>query len=255
MIKKLLRGAAVALFWIGLWWLLAAAVGTELLIPSPPRVAAVLFEKIVTAPFWIAVGASFARVTVGFAAAVAFGALLGFLTARFSLLRTLFSPPLHIVRAAPVASFILLALIWIRTDLLPGFIAFLMGMPIVWEAVQEAALRGDREREEVARVFRLGRRRTFRYVTLPAVFPSFLSAAVTCLGFCWKSAVAAEVICRPRHAIGSELQRAKILLETPDVFCYTVVTVLLSILLERLFRSLLKRYEAGKEVAHADPRS
>lgn len=243
----------MALFWLGFWEILALVVGQEILLPSPLTVIEVLLTELITKSFWLSVGASFLRVLIGFAAAVIGGAIFGFITAKISFLRTLFAPLLHVVRAAPVASFIILALIWIQTDLLPAFISFLMGFPIVWNAVQDAVMQGDPEREEAAKVFRLGVRKTFRYVTVPAVFPAFVTSSVTCLGFCWKSAVAAEVICRPLHAIGSDLERAKMLLESPHVFAYTAVTVLLSLLLERLFRLLLK-FAEQEEPSHADHR-
>lgn len=87
--------------------------------------------------FWKAAGASLLRVAGGFLAAVAAGCAAAVLTARFSLARALLAPVLHIVRAAPVASFIILALVWFRTDVLPLFIAFLMVVPVVWANVEK----------------------------------------------------------------------------------------------------------------------
>ena len=247
-IKKTVTGLCIALFWLAVWQGIALAVGNEFFLPAPLTVVRALLNKLPTALFWKQVALSVGRVLIGFVSALAVGTLLGFLTAKINLLRTLFSPLLHFVRAAPVASFILLALVWISTDFLPAFISFLMGLPIVWEAVMQGVSRGNRELEEAALVFHLSRGKTFIAVTLPAVLPNFKAAAVTCLGFCWKSAVAAEVICLPRFAIGHALYTAKNALETADVFAYTLVTVLLSVLLEYILRkAILKREEAGRD--------
>ena len=46
--------------------------------------------------------------------------------------------------------------------------------------------------------------------------------------------IAAEVLGRPARAIGSQIYDSKIYLETPDLFAWTLVVILLSVLLERL---------------------
>ena len=177
----------------------------------------------------------------GFLAAVAAGCAAAVLTARFSLARALLAPVLHIVRAAPVASFIILALVWFRTDVLPLFIAFLMVVPVVWANVEKGIRATDPTLLEMARVYRFGRLKTLLRVQLPSVMPYFLAACTTGLGFAWKSGIAAEVICRPGLSIGRQLQDAKIYLETPEVFAWTATVVALSILLEKGLLRLAKR--------------
>ena len=48
----------------------------------------------------------------------------------------LLSPAIRVVRATPVASFIVLVLLWVRTGLVPGVISGLMVLPVVWENVR-----------------------------------------------------------------------------------------------------------------------
>ena len=67
------------------------------------------------------------------------------------------------------------------------------------------------------------------------------------LGFAWKSAVAAEVICRPDFSIGDRLQVAKLTLETPEVFAWTAVVVVLSLLLEKLLNFGLNKLKERKK--------
>ena len=239
--RKLLKGILIFLFWIAVWQALAMAVNIEFLLPSPLATAKALVLNATTTKFWLSVLYSLLRVVLGFLSAVVVGSLLGFITAKSSFLRSLFAPILHIARAAPVASFIILALVWIETDILPAFISFLMGLPIIWQTVQTALDNPNKELCEAAEVFKITKLQKFLYVTIPSAFPAFLSSAVTCLGFCWKSVVAAEVICLPALAIGKGLYTAKQHLETPDVFAYTAVTVILSMLIELLLKWVVKK--------------
>lgn len=239
--KNLLWGIAAALFWLAVWTAIALAVDQELLVPAPRTVAVTLWRLAGTGVFWQAAGASLLRVAAGFIAGVAAGGLLGVLTAHVPAARRLFAPLLKIIRATPVASFIILAFVWLVTDILPAFIAFLMVVPILWGNVDEGIRQEDPKLLEMAKVFRWGRGATLLHLRIPSVMPYFITGCTTALGLAWKSAIAAEVICRPPYSIGRLLQTAKSHLETPEVFAYTAAVILFSVLLERLLLALARR--------------
>ena len=254
LLKRIFIGIAVAVFWIGVWWLVALLVDKEILVPTPWRVVQSLGVIFRSDAFWRIVGATLGRIVFGFLLAVLCGTVLAVLTVKLPLVKTLFAPLLHLVRAAPVASFIILTMVWIVTDRVPTFISFLMVLPIVWVNMEEGLRRIDPQLREMARLYRFGPWRTLTKVTVPSVMPFFLTACTNGLGFAWKSGVAAEVICRPEFAIGGELYTAKMLLEMPDMFAWTAVVVVLSILLEQLLLLLTKRLTPAyrKEGAYAD---
>ncbi|MBQ2716916.1 MAG: ABC transporter permease subunit [Clostridia bacterium] len=239
--SKLLIGAAVAVFWVTVWWLVSGSINQEILLPSPMKVAQTLWSLWGTALFWRSVALSILRILGGFAAAVAVGSLLAAVTTHSRALGALLSPILHIVQAAPVASFIILAYVWIEAQLLPAFIAFLMVVPLVWKNMSAGIENTDKNLIEMAKVFRLSRAQTWRTVRLPSLRPYFTAACTAGLGFAWKAGVAAEVICTPENSIGKQLYSAKAYLETPEVFAWTVTVVLLSVILERIFMRLVRR--------------
>ncbi len=240
--KRVLLGLLAAVFWIAVWQAVSMAVGQELLVPAPLKVAGTLWRLLGSALFWKAAGFSLLRVAAGFLAAVIVGCAVAVLTVRFPLPRALLSPLLRVIRAAPVASFIILALVWIRTDRLPAFIAFLMVVPVVWANVERGIRETDERLLEMAAVFRMSWWKTLLRVRIPSVMPYFLTACTTGLGFAWKSGIAAEVICRPAASIGRQLQDAKTYLETPEVFAWTAVAVILSMALERLLVAAARRF-------------
>ena len=135
----------------------------------------------------------------------------------------------------PVASFIILALVWLESRQLPLFIAALMAFPVVYRNVLEGIRGTSRELLEMARVFRVPFSRRLRGVDLPQVLPYFRAAADTALGLSWKAGTAAEVIGLCSGTIGERLYTAKVYFQTADLFAWTAVIVLLSVLFERLF--------------------
>lgn len=246
--KRLLRGAAVAAFWLAIWQLISKAVNAELLFPSPLAVLKAWAALCTSAAFWNATALSLLRVLGGFFAAVIVGSLLAVITVRSSGVRLFFAPLLHVVRAAPVASFSILALVWIREGALPLFISFLMVVPIVWDMMEQGIRQTDPQLLEMAKLYRFSPMQTFWRVRFPSVLPYLLASMTTGMGFAWKSAVAAEIISAPYPAdsIGAYLRDAKTYLESPAVFAWTATAIVLSMglsaLMRRITRPLLRRY-------------
>lgn len=232
---------AAALCWLLIWFIASRAVGSELLLPSPAATLTRLWELARQGDFWLAVLQSLLRIVAGCALGIAAGSVLGVLTAVSRVLYELFMPLLTVVRSTPVASFIILALVWIKRDNVAIFIAFLMVLPILWGNISRGIAECDRDLLEMAHVFRFSKKDMLRKVYLPSVRPYFFAGCSTALGLSWKAGVAAEVLSLPRHALGSELYYSKIYLETPTLFAVTLVVILLSVVLEFILRLILKK--------------
>lgn len=236
----ILRVAAM-LFWLAIWYIVSASVGSELLFPSPAvtlRTLAVLARQ---SDFWLAVGYSLMRILVGCALGIFAGTLLGIATAMSRVLYELFTPLLTVVRSTPVASFIILALVWLKRSNVAIFIAFLMVLPILWGNVSRGIRECDRDLIEMAKIFGFSRTDKLKKIYLPSISPYFFAGCSTALGLSWKAGVAAEVLSLPAHALGSELYYSKVYLETPTLFAVTLVVVLLSLLLESLLNLILRK--------------
>ena len=215
---------------------LAAAVpGGGLLLASPVQAALRLFQLLPSAAFWQAAGNSSLRIFGGFLLSCALAALLAALAAGRPWLRDLLAPPVAAVKAVPVASFIILALVWLDAEALSLFISALMVFPPVYLNVLEGLRQTDPKLLALARVYRIPFRRRVWGVYLPQVLPYFRSAASLALGLCWKAGAAAEVIGLPEGTIGERLYTAKVYYQTPDLFAWTAVILALSAVFERLF--------------------
>lgn len=242
---RLLRAAGknltVLLFWLLVWELLALRAGSALLLPAPWSVAARTLELTGSAQFWQITALSLARILCGVAAGVALGTLTSALTARFAAARALLSPLLTMIKSTPVASFIILALIWMGRDTVPGFIAFLMVLPMVWANVSAGIEQTDTQLLETARVFRFTRLKTCRLVYIPSCAPYFISACRAALGLGWKAGIAAEILTVPQSSIGRMLYESKLYLETTDLFAWTLVVILCSLVIEKVLMTAVGR--------------
>ena len=242
-----LERAGVLTFYMAVWALLAAWIDQPLLLPAPGEVLRKLLVLLPDPMLYRTLFYTLLRTLAAYLLGIAGALVLGTLCLRFRTANLLLSPLLSAVRATPVTSFIVLALVWLSSSRVPVLTGFLMTLPVVCSAFMQAVRGIDPKLLEMSRMYRFGRMKTLRHLYLPAVMPAFISSCLASIGLCWKAVVAAEVIGVPKLAVGSRLYEAKIYLETDSLLAWTIMIVLLSVLLERLLRRL-----AGKmtEVRH-----
>lgn len=245
--KKVGSILAPILFWVGLWALGACLVGRELVLPSPLAVVRTLAGLMATAGFWRSALYSLGRVLWGFLLGSALGMALGGVTAAFGWCDRLLSPALRAVRTVPVVSFILLLYFWLPTGRVPTAVAALMALPVVWRSARQGIAAADPQLLELGEHYRLGLWKRIRLIYIPAAMPALAAGWETALGLAWKSGIAAEVLCQPKWAAGSQLQISKAYLDSPGLFAWTVVIVAVSLGLEGLLKWTLRRWREGGE--------
>lgn len=228
-----------ALLALIVWQLAAALLDNELLLVGPAAVAGRLLELMATWEFWQAVGFTFSRISLGFLLAFCLALLLAALGARFPVARVLIQPYMAAVKAVPVASFIVIALLWLSGRRLSVFISFLMVLPVLYANFLQGLREADGKLLEMARVFRMSLWNRIRGIYLPALEPYCLSGCRSALGLCWKAGVAAEVIGVCGGSVGGMLYDAKVYLEIRDLFAWTLAIVLLSLGFEWVFTRCL----------------
>lgn len=232
--------AAVICFWLLLWELASRWVGHEILLASPPAVLQALFQLCRTLDFWQTILFSSFRIILGFVLALSVGTLLAVASYRYRIIKELVAPLMKIIKAMPVASFIILALVWIKAKNLSVLISFLMVVPMIYANVIQGLKAADEKLLQMARVFHIGPLKIIKAIYIPSVTPYFISAVSVGLGFCWKAGIAAEVIGIPTGSIGERLYEAKLYLMTKELFAWTIVIILISVLFEKAVMLLLK---------------
>ncbi len=233
------RAGAIALA-LALWHLAAVSVGLDMLLASPLQVLARLWTLWQEPGFLQTVLFSTLRVAGGFLAAFVLGTVLGVLSERFPWLETLLWPYVVTIKAVPVASFIILCLIWFSFTQLTVFISFLIAFPVLYTNVLQGMKRASPALREMADVYRVPWRRRLLPIYLPSVMPYLVSAAGVAAGMAWKAGVAAEVIGIVRGSVGEKLYEAKIYFQNADLLAWTVWIIVLSVLGEKCFTALLR---------------
>lgn len=239
-IRTIFKEISILMFWILIWEIIYILVGKDILIASPINVFFRVCELTKSYSFWDSIVLSMFRVLLGFILGILLGIFLSFATCSSSILRDFLKPILSIIKATPVASFIILALVWLKSSMMPIFISMLMVIPIIWANIIKGISNTDIKLLEMAKIFKFSMISKIKKIYIPSVLPYFTAACTTALGLSWKAGIAAEVIGNTRRSIGGEIYKSKMYIETVDLFSYTIVIIILSIILEGVMIRFIK---------------
>lgn len=239
-LKKVSIFTAVAAFWIAVWQLLYLYIGNIYILPSPLSVWEKIIELTQNSEFWITIATSFVNIFKGFLLAQITGILLAVITAKFRIADAVFAPAMAIIKATPIASFIILLLVLLGKESVPETAAFLIVLPTVWENISSGIKSFDKTLLEVTKIYKFTLFKKIKIFYLPSIMPFFTPAVKATLGMAWKAGIAAEVICNIANTIGGKIYDTKVYLEIPELFAWTAVTVIFSIILEKILLYLIK---------------
>lgn len=227
-------------FWLLLWEGFSRWFGHSILLAPPSAVLVTLGGLIGSLDFWQTILFSSLRIILGFLLALLVGIIFAIGSYNSRIIKELLSPLMKTIQAMPVASFIILALIWIKAKNLSVLASFLMVMPLIYSNVAKGLEAADEKLLQMAEIFRLGRNKKILAIYLPAVMPYFISAVSVGVGLGWKAGIAAEVIGIPNGSIGERLYEAKLYLMTRELFAWTIVIIIISILFEKVVMLLIR---------------
>ena len=227
-------------FWLAVWQIASLLIDNSIVMVGPVDVIRSFSALLPEREFWRAVANSIGKISLGFLLAFLTGVLLGVLAYAWNILREILEPVVLLMKSVPVASFIILALIWIGSKNLAVFASYVVVFPMIYVSTIAGLQSTDKKLLEMAQVFSVPLGKRIRYIYLPALLPYLSSSCATALGMAWKSGIAAEVIGVPAHTIGEHLYLSKVYLSTADLFAWTIVIILVSALFEKVFLLVLR---------------
>lgn len=224
-----------------IWQIAAMCIHQKILLVTPIEVFARLFTIWQVPHFGSSVWFTFYHIAGGFLLGVVLGIVCAVLANRFPVVETLLWPWMATIKSVPVASFVVICLIWLSAQHLSVFISFLIVLPIIYQNVLSGLRAVNPQMEELAKVYGMSPMKKLRYITIPQLAPFLMSGFTVTTGMAWKAGVAAEIIGTPNGSVGQQLYLAKIYLDTDDLLAWTVIIVVISVLSEKLFLFFLKK--------------
>ena len=239
--KKAVRSTVIIAIWLLLWQLASIIINNKILLAGPYEALLALFRLGATGNFWLSVLMTVLKITGGFLIGLITGITAACLSYRFRLFREFITPPVSVIKSIPVASFVILVIIWAGAPSLSVVISALVVFPMIYLNVLSGLDSSDRKLIEMGSLFRMRFMDKARHIYLPSVAPHLMSAVSISCGMAFKSGIAAEVIGRPLQSLGAGIYLSKISLATDDLFAWTFCAVILSFLFEKVMSYILGR--------------
>lgn len=227
--------------WLVIWQVISLIVNNKILLAGPYETGKALIALSVTGSFWISIALTSLRILSGFIAGSAIGIILAYISCRIKIFEEFISPVVSVIKSIPVASFVILLLIWFGAPLLSLFVTALVVFPMMYINILEGLRSTDTKLLEMARIFRMRDSKIALYIYLPSLKPFLAGAFKLSCGMAWKSGIAAEVIARPLNSVGNNIYLSKVYIDTADLFAWTAMAVLLAFLCEKLITLAARR--------------
>lgn len=246
-IKRITQDSSVVWFCLGIavllvcWELGSRIGGSDLIFPGPLVVLKRFILLIPQRNFLESLGYSLGRVIVGIVISVPLGVGVGIVAGMDTRGRAFFRPLFSIISATPVMAVILIAFLILGAEQTPVFTAFLMVFPIMAATTMEGLGSVDPRLQELFSIYPVSRGAEIRYLYIPTLVPFILGGLRSSLSLCWKVVVAAEVLVQPLRSLGTRMQMAKAQLETPELFAWTLATVIAAALSQGLLTLILRK--------------
>lgn len=239
--KSILKKAGAVLLALAFWQIMAIKLDSKILLVTPVEVLKRLTTIWKVQGFATSIWFTFYHIISGYFLAIICGILFAILASKWNIVETLLWPWVITIKTVPVASFIVICLIWMPVGGLSVFISFLIVFPIIYQNVLEGLRNRDAKLHEMADVFCITWYKRMKYITMPELKPFLMSALSVSCGMAWKAGVAAEIIGVPNGSIGKMLHNAKMYLATDDLLAWTVILVILSVVFEKVFMYIMSK--------------
>lgn len=210
-------------------------------LPSPLLVLAGFVEILRTGEVWRHTGASLSRIVVGFGAAVVVSLLLGLAAFVSRTARAIVHDVVAVLNATSVFVWIVVSIIWFGlSNWAPIFTTFMITVPVVAANLVEGVESVDRRLLEMGDVYRLGGRRKFTAIVVPATVPYLVAGTKIGFGLALKVSVVAEIF-GVTSGIGYIMNYSREILATQMVFVWALVMILVMMATDKLIFDTLSR--------------
>lgn len=165
--RKTLYTFISIIIWLVLWQIISAVISSPVFLPSPLQTVNALFSLLKTSAYYKSLSYSLFNISIGFFTGLFAGVVLAVAASVNTFLQSLIDVPVKIIRSIPVASFIILALLWVDSAHLSTFIAALTIIPVIYTNTFSGIAHTDSQMKEMAEVFHFHRSKNwFTYICL-----------------------------------------------------------------------------------------
>jgi NitT/TauT family transport system permease protein len=229
------------IFFIGIWQLIAVIINNDIYIPRIEQIIEATKEIFNSKDFWQIILSSFYRTLLSYVAALVLSMILGVLSVVYPFFKYLMEPINSFGKTIPTMVLVVLSLVWFDKEKTPFVVGFAIILPILYEGIRNNLLQIDKKILEMTKVYEVSLTDKIKKVYFPVMKFYFMSIFVSTFSLTFKVVIAGEVHGQPKFGIGSQIQLEKVNFNTPGIFAWIVIIVIISLGLEIINKLLYKK--------------
>ncbi|MFW5487853.1 MAG: ABC transporter permease [Desulfovibrio sp.] len=238
-----LTGAGIFLLGPFLLWQVSAQFFPPLVVASPAQTLDALWRLLCSPDFLNGqLLISLGRIAMGLGMAIIAGICLGIAAGLYRPVRLILEPFRWIFTSIPAVVVVMVAMLWfgMGTRMVVS-IAATMLTPIIYVGVVEGMAAMDKELLEMAAVYRFSTAMRIRHIQLMAIAAPLVSSLVIATGNSVRIVILAEVL-GAIQGLGRGLAEARTNLDTPQLYAYVLLSLLIVGLVESGIVRPLQRF-------------
>ncbi len=237
-------------FLLLLWEVVALAAGDPTLMPTPQRVAVIIFQEAQSGALFVHLSATLLRVLAAFVLAMGIGCVVGLWMGRSRTADIWGDPWLVAFLNLPALVTIVLCYLWIGLTEVAAVVAVAVNkIPMVAVMLREGARALDPALEDMAQVFGMKRAAKLRHVWAPQLAPQLAAAGRAGMALIWKIVLVVEFLGRS-NGVGFQIHLYFQLFEVGHVLAYSVSFIAVMLVIEVLILQPWERH-SGRWRRHA----
>ena len=214
-----------------LWWLCSLRI-PHYVLPGPPRVYEAFKLIVDNGDLAHNLGITLRRVAIGFVLATLVAVPLGIMFGAIRRLGEFFEPVLPVLNTVSSAIWAIFAIIWFGvSESTIIFVVFMTAMPLIITNVWQGTRSVSADFIELAHTLRMPAWKVMTKIYLPTIMPYFFSGARLAFGFGWRVSLVAETL-GASSGTGYRLRQAADLVQTDQVFAWTITMIIMMAALE-----------------------
>ncbi|WP_244833092.1 ABC transporter permease subunit [Clostridium sp. BJN0001] len=229
------------LFFIIVWDIIAKKINNNIFLPNIKEICSAIYEISCRDKFLFNIVVSFERSIISFLVALILSVILGMLSYMHPFFEYFIKPLNSFVKTIPTMVLVVLALVWCNKDYAPYIVGIGITFPILYEGIRDNLKNADKKILEMAKIYEISTFDKIIRIYIPLIKIYLMSVFVSTLSLTFKVVIAGEVHGQPKYGIGSQIQIEKINFNTPAIFAWIVLIVIISLFMELLKYILIKR--------------
>ncbi len=229
------------IFFIGLWQLIAIIINNDIYVPRIEQVVEAMKSIFSEENSLKVIFGSFYRTMISYILALIFSMILGILGVVYPFFKYLLEPINSFAKTIPTMVLVVLSLVWFDKDKTPLVVGFAIIFPILYEGIRNNLMQVDKKIIDMTKIYEVSIKDKIKKIYLPVMKFYFMSIFVSTFSLTFKVVIAGEVYGQPKFGIGSQIQLEKVNFNTPGIFAWIVIIVIISLVLEATNGMLRKK--------------